>query len=58
MQTNSCFHNAIFPIIAMMNGYYAYNRWYSHFDNVVIVNLTLVNFILQATFIGEWMRQL
>ncbi len=57
-QTNSCYHNTIFIIIAMTNEYCGYNRWYSHFGNVIIVDSIHVDFILQATFLGEWMQQL
>jgi len=30
-QANTCSFNTISPIIMATNGYYAYNKWYSHF---------------------------
>jgi hypothetical protein len=31
------------------NGYYVYKRWYLHFVNVIIIDLTCVNLVLQTT---------
>jgi hypothetical protein len=49
-ESKHMFPNVISLIIMVMNGYYAYSRWYSSFGKIVIINSIYANFVSQAIY--------